>query len=132
MNCFLFDATPRRSTWPAEFGIGVGSDAETGSVELPDRRLPEGWTVGRTKKAILGIHPRLRAAWGRGLGYRLMFVESEVLVAVMTALMARGIAALGLHDGVLVAQSKASEAEGVMREQAKLVTGLDLPVSIKG
>jgi hypothetical protein len=58
-----------------------------------------------------------------------MFKESEILIAVLEALKERGIPALGLHDGLLVAQSKAKEAEAVMIEKAAEVAGGYIPVS---
>jgi hypothetical protein len=94
--------------------------ALSGSSEAArcDARLPLGWSVRRTRKAILAMHPALKAAWGRHLGYSLMYKESEVLVAVLETLMERNIPALGLHDGLLVAQSKAEEASAVMMDKA--------------
>src|SRR4029077_1075759 len=116
MNCFLFDGGTRRS-WPASFGIGVGDDedAATNPESLAasyDARLPKGWGVGRTKQAILTIHPALKGAWGRGLGYHLMFLESQILVDVLQDLTSRSIPALGLHDGLLVAMSDRTWRKG--------------------
>lgn len=106
MNCFLFDGVTRRS-WPDTFGLGVGNDDDAradpdGVAANFDARLPAGWGVGKTKQAILRVHPALKEAWGRGFGYRLMFIESQVLVAILHDLAARNIPALGLHDGLLV------------------------------
>jgi hypothetical protein len=50
-----------------------------------------------------GSTPAVKTAWGRGFGYRLMFLESEVLVGILQDLATRNIPALGLHDGLLVA-----------------------------
>jgi hypothetical protein len=58
-----------------------------------------------------------------------MHTESEILMAVLEALMARSIPALGLHDGLLVARSKADEARAVMIEKAVEVGGGCIPVS---
>jgi hypothetical protein len=135
MNCFLFDQGPR-SKWPKELGVGVGSDevAESdpsGEAASYEGRLPAGWTVGRTRKAILSVHPVLKAAWGRRLGYSLMYKESEILVAVLETLGTRNIPALGLHDGLLVAQGKAEEARAVMIEKAIEIGGGYIPVNTK-
>ncbi|MGZ3355957.1 MAG: hypothetical protein ACXVBO_14020 [Isosphaeraceae bacterium] len=49
MNCFLFDETPNRKTWPQdmEFSFETGSDVtEDGTSK---GKLPDGWTVSRTK-----------------------------------------------------------------------------------
>ena len=60
-----------------------------------------------------------------------MFKESVILIAVLDALMAGGIPALGLHDGLLVPQSKAEEVEAVMIEKAMEVAWGYIPVSNK-
>lgn len=85
----------------------------------------------KTKRAILAHHPALTDAFGRGLGYRLMNRESEVLLAVLEDLRVRGIVGLGLHDGLLVPASRAEEAKQVMEDVAKALTGYRLPVTHK-
>ena len=135
MNCFLFDGG-RRSSWPNELGIGVGDDVEaaaspTSPAAAFEARLPAGWSVSTTKEAILRCHPALKNAWGRQLGYRLMFNESQILVAVLQDLFSRDITALGLHDGLLIPRSKVAVATEVMMMRGKEMTGLILPVSHK-
>jgi hypothetical protein len=135
MNSFLFDRGGRRSTWPKELGVGIGSDddadADPASPAADYKaRLPAGWGVGRTKKAILAKHPALRDAWGRQFGYTLMFRESEVLLAVLEDLADNGVAALPLHDGLMVAASQAKRAEEVMDRWARELTGLTIPVTV--
>jgi len=134
MNAFLF-STGAKKQWPSSLGVGKGDDAAANSGELPaaayEARLPAGWTVRRTKDAILQHHPTLETVFGKGLGYRLMYQESEVLLAILDELRSRDIPALGLHDGLLVPQSRANEAEGLMGEVSKKVTGTPLPTSGK-
>jgi hypothetical protein len=117
-------------------GVGVGDDAEAAadpsSVAASfDARLPKGHRVGTTKKAILGVHPALREAWGRRLGYRLMFVESEILISVLLDLASHDIPALGLHDGLMVARSMREAAREVMMQRVRLMTGIVIPVNEK-
>jgi hypothetical protein len=133
MNCFLFDGG-NRSKWPTKLRVGVGSDEDakidpSGEAASYEARLPRGWTVGKTKKAILAVHPALKPAWGRRLGYGLMYKESQILIAVLEALRTRNIPALGLHDGLLVGQSRAEEAEAVMIKKAVEVGGGYIPVN---
>ena len=135
MNCFLFDGG-NRSKWPVELGVGIGSDKDAeidplGEAASCDARLPKGWGVGKTRAAILAVHPALKGAWGRHLGYKLMHTESEILVAVLETLFARNITALGLHDGIFVAASKGDEAKAVMIDKAAEVAGGRIPVSVK-
>ena len=135
MNTLLFDGGPRRS-WPSTLGIGVGDDdeaaADPGSTAATfDARLPPGWGVARTKKAILHAHPALKEAWGRQLGYHLMFKESEILVSVLQDLTSRNIPALGLHDGLFVAVSDKDKASRAMVEAGRAAAGVVIPVSEK-
>jgi hypothetical protein len=131
MNCFLFDETPNRRTWPQDMGFSFETGADASEDDTSDGKLPDGWTVSKTKKAILAIHPALGRAWGRGLGYRLMWQESEILLMVLRDLMEQGIPALGLHDGLLVPVSKSEMALKAMRAASKQVVGVELPCSVK-
>jgi len=135
-NVFLFDGKGLRKEWPkAEMGIGVGTDADAKvncEAARFDGLLPVGWSnPQRLRKAILEKHPALGKAFGRRLGYGLMFTESRVLMAVLAELMRRGIVALPLHDGLLCAQSRKEEAAEVMRTKAIEVTGAAIPVEEK-
>jgi len=136
MNTFLFDTHLRRSKWPDEMGVGVGTDEDARDPTSPaadyEGRLPTGWKVGLTRKAILKRHPALRPAWGRGLGYQLMFDESRVLLTALNRLMAEGIPALGMHDGLLVQRSKKDLAKVTMQDAAREIAGMDIPVEEKG
>lgn len=132
MNCFLFDEHQRR-LWPSDMNHTYEIDAEPiDDYDADAAKLPPGWTVSKTKTAILSVHPDLEAAWGRGLGYRLMWQESEILMAVLTDLMEQDIPALGLHDGLLVPVSKTEIALRAMRTASKAVVGVELPCTVKG
>lgn len=136
MNVFLFDETSERPRWPKEMGVGVGSDADAandpaGEAASYDARLPASWTVGKTRRAILQKHPHLAEAWGRGLGYRLMNLESDILVQVLLDLVDQGIPALGLHDGLMVQASKKDEAVAAMERAATEKAGINIPIGEK-
>jgi hypothetical protein len=102
-----------------EHQINRGVPTNNGVAVSFEARLPAGWGVARTKEAILRVHPALKKAWGRGFGYRLMFIESQVLIAILQDLTARNVPALGLHDGRLVGVSKREVAREAMRKAAK-------------
>lgn len=137
MNCLLFDETKKRRSWPNDLRQGYATDvidateADLMEDDAKEGKLPDGWTVSRTKKAILSVHPALGQAWGRGLGYRVMWQESEILMAVLRELMDRGIPALGLHDGLLVPVSGTEVALQAMRRASKQVVGVELPCAVK-
>jgi len=137
-NIFLFDSKRARRKWPKdEMGIGVGTDADAKASPNSEAArfeglLPAGWeSTKRLRTAILDKHPALGKAFGRRLGYGLMFAESCVLMAVLEELMQRGIVALPLHDGLLCGQSRKEEAAEVMRSKAIEVTGAAIPVEEK-
>lgn len=133
MNCFLFDPTPNRRSWPKDMEwFNSEADCDVPDDSASKGRLPDGWTVSKTKKAILAVHPALGRSWGRGLGYRLMWQESEILMAVLMELMDQNIPALGLHDGLLVPASRTDAALQAMRAASKKVVGVELPCSMKG
>jgi hypothetical protein len=135
MNTFLFDKAPRRS-WPNDMGMGAGDDSEVygdpyGDAVRLEGRLPKGWTVKRLKQAVLKVHPVLKNAWGRQLGFTLMHRESEIILAVLLELASRGIPALGLHDGLIVARRYQGIAEEVMIQKGRKMAGIPLPVTCK-
>jgi hypothetical protein len=135
MNCFLFDGG-RRRTWPSELGIGVGDDLTAQADSSCDAarfeaRLPAGATVATTKDAILSVHPILERAWGRRLGYRLMFRESEIMMSVLSRLASQSVPALCLHDGLIVPVSARTNAKHVMATCAHEQTGAEFPVADK-
>ena len=60
-----------------------------------------------------------------------MFIESEILLAVLLDLASRNIPALGLHDGLMVPMSKKETAKDVMTAQARNFIGYPIPVTEK-
>lgn len=117
VNTFLFDDFCRHS-WP------VPKDDDT-------PRLPPGWTVARTKAALVKRHPALKRCFGVGLGYSLMRTESDILVSVLEEMRSRGIVGLGIHDGLLLPKSRAEEGRQIMEAIGREITSQTLPVSLK-
>jgi hypothetical protein len=109
------------------FGGGMGKRLPSGAREY----LPAKVTVDQVRRAITDRNPELAALFGSNVGYRLMFVESQILMTVLGLLMARNIVALPLHDGLMVGVSKGEEAAKAMIEGAKSVTGFRFPVDLK-
>ena len=123
LNCLMMDDYSRtRPRWPKELVDEAGEDTAD--------RLPAGWTVKKTKTAILRKHPALKPCLGRGLGLQLMFTESEILIAVLEELQARSIIGLGLHDGLMVPVSKGDEVRRIMVEVATSITSATIPVTL--
>lgn len=93
--------------------------------------LPPSMTAADIRSAILAAHPVLEGSIERGIGHRLMFLESQILVAALLMLDREGIPALPMHDGLMVAASKADIADLALSEAAQLVVGFRLPVELK-
>lgn len=114
MNAMFFDGHAR-STWPK-------------SAEVPQ---PERWKVAEMRRAILVHHPHLRPLFGQEVGHSLMHLESRIMMAVLEELTSRRIIGLGLHDGLVVPSSRASEVGRIMRDTALDITSATLPVSTR-
>lgn len=95
-----------------------------GSREL----LPLGWTGEKIRAVILDRHPGLRRVFETGVGFELMFLESQIMVAILLRLIDREITALPMHDGLMVAESKARAAAELMAQVAEELTGHRLRV----
>lgn len=132
----LLFADQERQRWPRAMGLGVGSDEDAADGLVPaaqyTHRLPsKEWTVARVTEALVHKHPPLAACINIGLGHRLMFLESELLVSVLLKLQAAGIVALPMHDGLLVPWSRRDQVKAVMEEMAEERFGFSFPVTIE-
>ncbi|RWQ28878.1 MAG: hypothetical protein E5Y88_27235 [Mesorhizobium sp.] len=93
--------------------------------------LPVGWTGRRLAQAIGERHPALVPLFGKDIAMDLMFTESCILVAVLLRLTRMGIAALPMHDGVMVQTQHRETARELMKAVAATQFGLHIPVFIK-
>lgn len=93
--------------------------------------LPVGWTGRRLAAAIGEKHPALVPLFGKDIAMDLMFTESCILVAVLLRLARMGIAALPMHDGIMVAASNCELAKKAMIEVAAASAGVSIPVVVK-
>lgn len=101
---------------------------------LPSRvkkELPDGWTASRVKKAFAAFHPDLVPLFGRDFGLDLMFTESRILLVTLRRLMAQGIPALPMHDGIMVPASRSREGKAAMEDASGEIAGVRLPVTLK-
>ncbi|ANN55970.1 hypothetical protein A9174_03775 [Mesorhizobium loti NZP2037] len=93
--------------------------------------LPVGWTGRTLAEAIGAKHPALVPLFGRDIALDLMFTESCILVAVLLRLARMGIAALPMHDGIMVPCSMADRGVKAMEEASAEMIGVPLPVTFK-
>lgn len=73
--------------------------------------------------AIKESHKPIIDQFERGIGFRLMKIESDMLLIILTYLSRCGVVALPLHDSVLVAQSKGRLAKKIMESVYKQIMG---------
>jgi hypothetical protein len=106
INALLFAERPLRG-WPR------------GTRE----KLPEGVSLRAAVTAIKAKHSAIAHLFEHGLGFKLMRIESDMLIAAVTALFKQGITALPLHDSVLVAGSHGEVAKKVMEAAFRQHTG---------
>jgi hypothetical protein len=60
-----------------------------------------------------------------------MYVESQIMVRFLLDLIDKGVPALPIHDGALIPASKKNVALATMREAARSILGVALPVKAK-
>lgn len=115
LNALLFHKG-RLTHWP------TGTAKHFGGMKLAD-----------AVAAIHSAHRPIAHLFGTGIGHKLAFRESTILIEVLTRLRFMNIVALPLHDAVLVAQSNAETAKHEMEEAFAAVLGRNsrVPVSIE-
>lgn len=85
--------------------------------QWPDKTsplFPKGTKLQDALTLVRHVHAPIAKLFGTGVGYKLMLMESEILIQALDAFAHRGITALQLYDSVLVAESDAKAAEGIM------------------
>lgn len=101
-------------------------------VTEPLKRMPQGGRqhfrrsirIGDVVEKIRERHPKISHLFCTGVGHKLQFIESEILVDVLLGLKDKGIVALPVHDAVIVRASAAAKAIGVMERVFEDHTGV--------
>jgi hypothetical protein len=110
-NALLFDTGPRKSFPKGE-----------------NVRFPKEVKIGDVIKAIHEKHPKLGSVLSTGVGFHLMYLESELMMRVLEKLRYQDIVGLPVFDGVIVKASKAEIAKEVMKDQFKKTQKLEIQV----
>lgn len=125
------DGLPRKAVKKAVASLLCRQGA---MVRLPSdlRQLvgPE-WTGRKVEAAIRERHPAIAHLFGVGIGLRLMFTESEIMLATLRILVGQGIPALPMHDGIMVAAAQEAASRWAMARGSMLIVGTALPVVCK-
>ncbi|WP_342714498.1 hypothetical protein AAFG22_22305 [Bradyrhizobium sp. B024] len=98
MNALLFAKGPLKN-WP----------------EDTRQYFPSGTKLRTAVEVLTAKHVPIAHLFGKGLGFQLMRIESDMLIEVLMELAIAGVTALPLHDAVLVAESHADIAQKTMR-----------------
>ncbi|TCR69605.1 hypothetical protein [Rhizobium sp. BK376] len=104
---------------------------EKAALRLPkgiSRELPEGWSMERFKAAASAFHPAIAHLFDTDIGFELMATESEILVGILLELASKGIAALPMHDGIMVGAGHNEFAIETMQKVSESKAGRILPV----
>lgn len=81
---------------------------------------------------LLSLHQPIAHLFGTGLGMKLMFIESKILVACLLECIEQGIVALPVHDALIVAESAKERTREIMLKHFKLIAGVDGLVDEEG
>ena len=107
--------------------------------EGTSRLFPRGTKLQDALALVRHVHAPIAKLFGTGVGFKLMLSESGILIEALGHFAHRGITALPLHDSVLVAESDAEAAEGILAEafalfaqdaRAKLKVTFELAISM--
>ena len=88
------------------------------------QHFPDGISVKQVQSQILHAHPEVSHRFFTGIGLHLMFLESQIMIDILLALMSRGIVGLPIHDAVIVPRFKEAEAREIMLAMFKRHTGV--------
>jgi hypothetical protein len=90
--------------------------------------LPTGWSMERFKAAAMLAHPAICSLFDTNVGFELMALESNILVGILLELAQNDVAALPMHDGIMVAASQKHFAAATMEKVSALRAGRPLLV----
>ncbi|WLA68684.1 hypothetical protein [Bradyrhizobium diazoefficiens] len=94
----------------------------------PEAFDPQAYPMKWIRGCVLQRHPILDR-WGGAIGDRvrdwsdLMFIESEVIIETMQALMVSGIPSYPIHDSIIVPRSKEAVAVDILKEKFRSRAG---------
>lgn len=97
------------------------------------KRFPQGTrhlfparvTIEHVVAALEDMHKPIATQFFTGIGHRVMFVESEILVDVLVRLKELNVVALPVHDAIIVRRSEREQAREVMLEVFAERTGVE-------
>ena len=94
------------------------------------KHIPSSYSIQDILKAMERKHPAIFAKMTSGIGMQLFRKEADILVDVLTALKAKGVVALPIHDAVIVMDEHQEVARKVMIEVFEEHMGLTPQVTL--
>lgn len=102
-------------------------------AEKPLARMPKGTreffpkriTIQHISDMINEYHSMVADRFYTGIGYRIQFIESEILIDVLLALMDKDVVGLPVHDALLVPESMEQRVREVMMDTFRSHAGVD-------
>lgn len=101
--------------------------------DKPINRFPKGTREDFDKKVKFGdlmyrieeAHKPISHFFGTGVGLKIMFIESQILVKALLDCIDNNIVALPVHDALIVAESDIDKTKEIMLKAFKDITGID-------
>ena len=93
--------------------------------------LPKEMTIHDITDRIMEFHKPVAHVFHAGKGLYLSFIESKILIMVLTKLVDLGITALPIHDAIMVKEDEQATATEVMLQVFREVTGIDGLVKVE-
>lgn len=108
-------------------------------ADKPLARMPKGvrkefsaqHSISEVVSAIEAAHAGLKELFYTGIGHKLQFMESQIMVDVLVRLMSEGVVALPIHDAILVPVSSKELGLRVMDTVFQDHTGIVSKISVK-
>lgn len=92
--------------------------------------LPRRVSAEELIRRISEFHAPVAHHFGTEVGHYLQFIESEVMMGVLLALMEEGIVALPIHDAVMAPSSRSDRVVQVMKEVFEKRVGAEAMISV--
>ena len=87
--------------------------------------LARGWDIQYVQQRIMERHAPITTLFYSGFGMTAQFIESNILVQALLALLNSGVVALPVHDCLIVPRSAESLATATMLRVFKEIAGVD-------
>lgn len=88
-------------------------------------KFPKNATFGDVLAILKRHHAPVSSFFGKLVGFKLMRLESDILVRIMLTCINEDITVLPIHDAVLCPGSTANRVEGIMLAVFKRMTGME-------